>query len=255
MNTDTTTALQTAPAITSPTATETTIAHGSDRWYLSAAPIVRALVHLCVPMAAAMIVGAVYNVINAGFIGSLHDTALLAAITFGTAAARPGHGGRRRVRRRRRRAHLAAARRGRARAREGRRDQARLVVRRLGLGDRRRRVRRHRAAPPAPARRRCSARMPPPCPRRPPTSPSCSPSSPCSPRRSASSSSCGPRAPRARSMIGLIASTRREPGVRRAVHPGAALGRRRRGAVDRPVEPRDRRRLLRWSGCSGTAST
>ena len=56
---------------------------GTNRWYLSAAPIVRALVHLCVPMAAAMIVGAVYNVINAGFIGSLHDTALLAAITLG----------------------------------------------------------------------------------------------------------------------------------------------------------------------------
>ena len=56
---------------------------GTNRWYLSAAPIVRALVHLCVPMAAAMIVGAVYNLINAGFIGSLHDTALLAAITFG----------------------------------------------------------------------------------------------------------------------------------------------------------------------------
>ena len=57
---------------------------GSNRWYLSAAPIVRALVHLCVPMAAAMIVGAVYNVINAGFIGSLHDATLLAAVTFGT---------------------------------------------------------------------------------------------------------------------------------------------------------------------------
>ena len=57
---------------------------GSNRWYLSAAPILRALVHLCVPMAAAMIVGAVYNLINAGFIGSLHDTALLAAITFGS---------------------------------------------------------------------------------------------------------------------------------------------------------------------------
>ena len=56
----------------------------TNRWYLSAAPIVRALVHLCVPMAAAMVVGAVYNVINAGFIGSLHDSALLAAITFGT---------------------------------------------------------------------------------------------------------------------------------------------------------------------------
>ncbi|MTD16915.1 MATE family efflux transporter [Nakamurella sp. YIM 132087] len=56
----------------------------TNRWYLSAAPILRALVHLCVPMAAAMIVGAVYNVINAGFVGAQHDTALLAAITFGT---------------------------------------------------------------------------------------------------------------------------------------------------------------------------
>ncbi|THG29613.1 MATE family efflux transporter [Naasia lichenicola] len=57
---------------------------GSNRWFLASAPIVRALIHLCVPMAAAMIVGAVYNVINAGFIGSLNDTFLLAAITFGT---------------------------------------------------------------------------------------------------------------------------------------------------------------------------
>ncbi|MBL7254272.1 MATE family efflux transporter [Paractinoplanes lichenicola] len=59
-------------------------ADGTNRWYLASAPILRALVHLCVPMAAAMIVGAVYNVINAGFVGSQHDTALLAAITFGT---------------------------------------------------------------------------------------------------------------------------------------------------------------------------
>ena len=65
-------------------ATPTADTAATNRWYLSAAPIARALVHLCVPMAAAMIVGAVYNVINAGFIGSLHDTTLLAAITFGT---------------------------------------------------------------------------------------------------------------------------------------------------------------------------
>ena len=57
---------------------------GSNRWYLASAPIFRALVHLCVPMAAAMIVGAVYNLINAGVIGSLHDTALLAAVTLGS---------------------------------------------------------------------------------------------------------------------------------------------------------------------------
>ena len=35
-------------------------------------------------MAAAMIVGAVYNLINAGVIGSLHDTTLLAAVTLGS---------------------------------------------------------------------------------------------------------------------------------------------------------------------------
>jgi putative MATE family efflux protein len=63
---------------------ETAEAVGTDRWYLSAAPVVSALVHLCVPMAAAMIVGAVYNVINAGFIGSLHDDTLLAAVTLGS---------------------------------------------------------------------------------------------------------------------------------------------------------------------------
>jgi multidrug efflux pump len=57
---------------------------GSNRWYLSSAPIVRALVFLCVPMAAAMIVGALYNLANAGFIGSLDDTALLAAVTLGS---------------------------------------------------------------------------------------------------------------------------------------------------------------------------
>jgi multidrug efflux pump len=62
----------------------TTGAIGTNRWYLSAAPIARALLHLAVPMAAAMIVGAVYNVINAGFIGSQHNTSYLAAITFGT---------------------------------------------------------------------------------------------------------------------------------------------------------------------------
>lgn len=56
----------------------------TNRWYLSSAPIISALLHLCVPMAAAMIVGAIYNLINAGFIGSLHDTALLAAVTLGS---------------------------------------------------------------------------------------------------------------------------------------------------------------------------
>ncbi|QSB23335.1 MATE family efflux transporter [Curtobacterium sp. 24E2] len=66
------------------TTTPENTAAATNRWYLSAAPIARALVHLCVPMAAAMVVSALYNVINAGFIGSQHDTSLLAAITFGT---------------------------------------------------------------------------------------------------------------------------------------------------------------------------
>ena len=67
-----------------PIPTPTADAVGSNRWYLSSAPVVRALLHLCVPMAAAMIVGALYNVINAGVIGSLHDTTLLAAVTLGS---------------------------------------------------------------------------------------------------------------------------------------------------------------------------
>lgn len=54
----------------------------SNRHYLSSAPIWRSLVHLCVPMIAGFSVGSVYNIINAGFIGSLHSTPLLAALTF-----------------------------------------------------------------------------------------------------------------------------------------------------------------------------
>jgi multidrug efflux pump len=70
--------------MTSPSNTAVPAAKHNNRWYLSTAPIVRALIHLCVPMATAMIVSAVYNVINAGVVGSLHDTALLAAITLGS---------------------------------------------------------------------------------------------------------------------------------------------------------------------------
>lgn len=53
-----------------------------NRFFLSSAPIGRALVHLCAPMIAGFSVGTVYNVINAGFIGTLHSTPLLAALTF-----------------------------------------------------------------------------------------------------------------------------------------------------------------------------
>jgi len=54
----------------------------NNRHYLASAPIWRALVHLCIPMIAGMSVGAVYNIINAGFVGSLHSTPMLAALTF-----------------------------------------------------------------------------------------------------------------------------------------------------------------------------
>ena len=53
-----------------------------NRFYLATAPIWRSLVHLCVPMIAGFSIGVVYNIINAGFIGSLHSTPLLAALTF-----------------------------------------------------------------------------------------------------------------------------------------------------------------------------
>ncbi|MCU1528662.1 MAG: family efflux transporter [Frondihabitans sp.] len=76
--------MSTTSSPTNSTVPPQTDAVGTNRWYLSTAPIVRALIHLCVPMAAAMIVGAVYNVVNAGFIGSLHDATLLAAVTFGS---------------------------------------------------------------------------------------------------------------------------------------------------------------------------
>lgn len=55
----------------------------TDRWCLSVAPIWSALAHLALPMIAAVVVGGVYNVVNAGFIGALHSTTLLSAITFG----------------------------------------------------------------------------------------------------------------------------------------------------------------------------
>ncbi|MGC3954391.1 MAG: MATE family efflux transporter [Propionicimonas sp.] len=53
-----------------------------NRFMLSRAPIWRSLAHLCIPMIAGFSVGTIYNVINAGFVGSLHSTPLLAALTF-----------------------------------------------------------------------------------------------------------------------------------------------------------------------------
>lgn len=54
-----------------------------NTYYLAKAPIWRSMLHLCIPMMAALSVGVVYNIVNAGFVGSLHDTSMLAALTFG----------------------------------------------------------------------------------------------------------------------------------------------------------------------------
>lgn len=53
-----------------------------NRFYLATAPIWLSLAHLCIPMIAGFSVGTVYNIINAGFVGQLHSTPLLAALTF-----------------------------------------------------------------------------------------------------------------------------------------------------------------------------
>ena len=154
--------------------------------------------HLCVPMAAAMIVGAVYNLINAGVVGSLHDSTLLAALTLGApilglvmaVGGVFGVGGGALISR-----LLGAAENDPAQAGEIKRVSsfsvwgaviAGAVFGALGLLFLR------------PARVACSARTPPPRPPPAPSSASCSPSSRCSPRRSASSSWCGRRARRAR---------------------------------------------------------
>ncbi|MFT4124135.1 MAG: MATE family efflux transporter [Microbacteriaceae bacterium] len=54
-----------------------------DQYYLARAPVWRSLLHLCLPMMAAVSVGSVYNVINSGFVGSQHDTGMLAALAYG----------------------------------------------------------------------------------------------------------------------------------------------------------------------------
>ena len=54
-----------------------------DQYYLERAPVWRALVHLCVPMMLALSANVIYGIINAYFIGTLHDTAMLSAIALG----------------------------------------------------------------------------------------------------------------------------------------------------------------------------
>ncbi|WP_238326768.1 MATE family efflux transporter [Paenibacillus graminis] len=55
----------------------------SNQYYLESAPMKKAIAHLSIPMMIGMSVGTVYNVINAYFIGLLHNTGMLTAITLG----------------------------------------------------------------------------------------------------------------------------------------------------------------------------
>ncbi|WML42427.1 MATE family efflux transporter [Neobacillus sp. PS3-40] len=55
----------------------------SNTYYLEEAPIRKAIAHLSIPMIIGMLVGTIYNIINAYFIGLMHDTAMLSAITLG----------------------------------------------------------------------------------------------------------------------------------------------------------------------------
>lgn len=54
-----------------------------DQFYLEKAPINKAILHLSVPMMLGVSVGVIYNIINAFFIGLIHDTTMLSAVTFG----------------------------------------------------------------------------------------------------------------------------------------------------------------------------
>lgn len=55
----------------------------SNVYYLEIAPVKKAIAHLSVPMMIGMSAGTVYNIINAYFIGFVHDTAMLSSITLG----------------------------------------------------------------------------------------------------------------------------------------------------------------------------
>jgi putative MATE family efflux protein len=55
----------------------------TDQYYLEEAPIQKAIPHLSIPMMIGMSIGVIYNILNAYFIGLLHNTAMLSAVTLG----------------------------------------------------------------------------------------------------------------------------------------------------------------------------
>lgn len=55
----------------------------SNIYFLKKAPLLKAIAHLSIPMMIGISVSSIYNLINAFFIGLIHDTAMLSAITLG----------------------------------------------------------------------------------------------------------------------------------------------------------------------------
>ena len=55
----------------------------TNEYYLKSAPITKAIARLSIPMMIGMSVNTIYNVINAFFIGLLHNTEMLTAVTLG----------------------------------------------------------------------------------------------------------------------------------------------------------------------------
>lgn len=55
----------------------------SNSYYLSTAPVHKSIMHLSIPMMLGMSAGTLYNLINAFFIGLVHDTGMFSAITLG----------------------------------------------------------------------------------------------------------------------------------------------------------------------------
>ncbi|ERI89714.1 MATE efflux family protein [Clostridiales bacterium oral taxon 876 str. F0540] len=54
---------------------------GTNQYYLEKAPITKAIAHLSIPMMIGMSVGTIYSVISAFFIGLMHNTEMLTAVT------------------------------------------------------------------------------------------------------------------------------------------------------------------------------
>lgn len=55
----------------------------SNSYYLKEAPIRKAIAHLSIPMMIGISATTIYNLINAYFIGLVHDTNMMSTITLG----------------------------------------------------------------------------------------------------------------------------------------------------------------------------